>query len=144
MTAGKAAIQRMNLSDLEGLWRLGRVIEDRRAGLTGRFEGEARWSRDGGGMVQEESGMLRYGMSTPMRATRRYLWRADDAGLCVLFDDGRPFHIVPEAGDEAVHDCPPDTYRVRYAFDLPRRFTTTWHVIGPRKDATLTSHFTRV
>ena len=134
----------MDLADLEGHWRLGRVIEDRRAGLTGRFEGEARWTRDGSRLVQDESGLLRYGVAAPMRATRRYVWHADDAGLNVLFEDGRPFHIVPAAGDMALHQCPPDAYRVLYVFDLPGRFTTTWHVTGPRKDATLTSIFTRV
>jgi hypothetical protein len=134
----------MRLGDLEGLWHLGRVVEDRRAALTGRFDGEARWRPDAAGLVQDERGLLRYGAATPMQATRRYLWRADDAGLCVLFDDGRPFHIVPPEGELALHDCPPDRYRVRYSFDLPDRFTTTWHVTGPRKDATLTSTFTRL
>lgn len=134
----------MRLDDLEDLWRLGRVIEDRRAGVTGRLEGESRWTRDGAGLVQEETGLLRYGNAAPMQATRRYLWRADDAGLCVLFDDGRPFHIVPAEGEMADHHCPPDHYRVRYSFELPDRFTTSWHVTGPRKDATLTSTFTRV
>lgn len=134
----------MTLDDLQGLWHLGRVIEDRRAGLTGRFEGEARWSPDAAGLVQDESGLLRYAAATPMQAARRYLWRADDAGLNVLFEDGRPFHIVPPEGEMAQHHCPPDHYRVRYSFDLPDCFTTTWHVSGPRKDATLTSTFTRV
>lgn len=142
MQAGKLATA-LTLDDLEGLWHLGRVIEDRRAGVTGRLEGESRWTPDGGGLMQEERGLLRYGRAAPMQAARRYLWRADDAGLNVLFDDGRPFHIVPVAGEIAEHHCPPDHYRVRYAFDLPGRFTTTWHVAGPRKDATLTSTFTR-
>ncbi len=132
------------LADLEGRWTLEREIEDRRAGLAGRFVGEAEWCADAAGLVQRESGVLSYGSAAPMQATRRYLWRAQGADLAVFFDDGRAFHSVPESGEEALHDCPPDTYRVRYSFDLPQRFSTIWHVTGPRKDAVLRSTFTRV
>mgnify|MGYP001795186644 CR=1 FL=1 len=121
---------------------MNRVIEDRRADLTGRFEGEAAWTPDNVGLIQDETGMMHYGAAAPMRATRRYLWR-DANGLEVFFDDGRAFHLVPEPGAEAVHDCPPDTYRVRYEVLSPDQFRSTWHVTGPRKDATLTSFFER-
>jgi hypothetical protein len=131
------------LADLEGRWRLSRVIEDARAGLTGRLEGEAVWRTDGNGLVQEESGTLHYGTAAPMQATRRYLWRADGEGITVLFEDGRPFHTLPAAGAEAVHHCDPDLYRVTYSLNLPASFTQIWRVTGPRKDAQITSHFTR-
>ncbi|OAN84345.1 hypothetical protein A8B78_07325 [Jannaschia sp. EhC01] len=130
------------LADLEGRWRVLRDIDDRRAGLTGRFEGEALWSPDADGLTQTEAGVLRYATAAPMQATRRYLWREDGDGLHVFFDDGRPFHTVPAQGQEALHDCPPDIYRVRYTF-AENAFTTVWHVTGPRKDAVLTTYFTR-
>ncbi len=62
----------------------------------------------------------------------------------VFFDDGRPFHTVPAHGAEALHDCPPDTYRVRYTYDATDTFSTRWHVTGPRKDAVLRTQFTRL
>lgn len=131
------------LLNLEGRWRVLRDIDDRLAGLTGQFEGEALWSLDTDGLVQTETGVMTYGTAPPMQATRRYLWREDAGGLHVFFDDGRPFHTVPPPGKEALHDCPPDTYRVRYSFAADT-FTTIWHVTGPRKDAVLSSVFTRV
>lgn len=134
----------MRLADLEGRWQITRSIEDRRADLTGVFEGEAVWAPDAEGLIQTEVGTLRYGTATPMQATRRYLWRGQDADLNVFFHDGRPFHTVPEAGKEALHDCPPDTYRVRYTFTDPESFATRWHVTGPRKDAVLSTVFTKV
>ena len=134
----------LRLVDLEGGWDLRRRIADARAGLVGRFEGTSVWSRDGDGLAQVEEGLLHYGPAAPMRASRRYLWREDASGVHVLFEDGRAFHAVPDAGQVAVHDCPPDTYRVRYDFALPDRFTTIWHVTGPRKDAVLTSVFRRM
>ncbi|ABD55579.1 hypothetical protein Jann_2662 [Jannaschia sp. CCS1] len=132
----------MRLDDLRGRWSVERVIEDHRADLTGRFEGEAIWSPDANGLVQTEVGVLHYGSASPMQATRRYLWRAQGEGIAVFFDDARPFHIVPAPGQEALHDCPPDTYRVRYAFTGLDAFTTVWHVTGPRKHMTLTTRFT--
>ncbi len=133
----------ITLQELEGLWRLSRVIEDARAGLTGGLEGQSLWSRGEGGLIQTETGMLHYGNAAPMQATRRYLWRGEGGALQVFFDDGRPFHEVPQDGGEALHDCPPDTYRVTYRFGGPEAFTTRWHVTGPRKDAVITSTFTR-
>ena len=131
----------IRLDDLEGHWRLSRVIRDARAGITGRFEGACVWRPDARGLVQEETGLLHYGAAPPMQAARRYLWRAEGAELQVFFDDGRPFHIVPRGGAEALHDCPPDIYRVRYDFDDAAEFRTSWHVTGPRKDAVIDSHF---
>lgn len=131
-----------HLTELQGRWQVRRHIDDRRAGLRGQFEGEAVWTPDTEGLIQTETGVLHYGDAAPMQATRRYLWREDARGLHVLFDDGRPFHRVPQPGREALHDCPPDTYSVWYAFD-GAAFTTVWHVTGPRKDMTLTTRFTR-
>lgn len=133
----------ITLADLEGHWRLARVIEDARAGVTGRLKGEAVWRPDAAGLVQEESGVLHYGDATPMQATRRYLWRAEGTEIAVLFEDGRPFHTLPPQGAEAIHHCDPDLYRVTYSFDWPRAFTQLWQVTGPRKNARIISEFTR-
>lgn len=132
------------LSEFEGRWSVARVITDARAGLEGRFEGEAIWSPDADGLVQEERGVLHYGSAPPMQATRRYLWRQEAGALRVLFEDGRAFHTVPTDGSTALHDCPPDTYRVQYEFNGSESFITRWRVTGPRKDAILLTQFTRV
>ncbi|WP_224815210.1 DUF6314 family protein [Hasllibacter sp. MH4015] len=133
----------INLSDLEGRWRVNRVIEDERAGLTGRFEGVSVWTPERDGLLQSEDGILTYGGAAPMKATRRYHWAEIDGALHVFFDDGRPFHVVPQDGAEAVHDCPPDIYRVTYRF-RGAGFDTCWRVTGPRKNMVLTSTFARV
>lgn len=134
----------IGLDALKGRWQLSRVITDYRADLTGQFEGEAVWRPFEGGLEQVEQGVLRYGAAAPMQATRRYLWRAQVAELAVFFDDGRPFHTVPADGEEALHDCPPDTYRVRYSCTGTDAFSTLWRVTGPRKDMLLDTTFTRL
>ncbi|WP_341861837.1 DUF6314 family protein [Gymnodinialimonas sp. 57CJ19] len=134
----------IGLDALKGRWRLSRVITDYRADMTGRFEGEAMWRPFDDGLEQVEEGTLRYGAAAPMQATRRYLWRSEGADLAVFFDDGRPFHTVPKAAEEALHDCPPDTYRVRYTFADKDQFSTLWRVTGPRKDMLLDTTFTRI
>ncbi len=136
----------IDLSDLEGRWHLTRRIEDLRAGLSGRLEGEAIWLRDADGLRQEERGLLHYGSAPPMQASRVYLWRAEQDGLIVLFEDGRPFHrLRPGSVSGPVADrhlCPPDVYDVRYTFEAWPVWEQHWHVTGPRKDARITSRFT--
>lgn len=134
----------ITLDALEGRWRLERDIEDARAGVSGRLEGEAIWRADAQGFVQEESGLLHYADAAPMQATRRYLWRAGETGIDVFFEDGRPFHTLPADGEEALHHCAPDLYRVTYTFTGPAEFTQIWHVTGPRKAARIASRFTRL
>jgi len=122
------------LADFEGRWQLSRRIEDHRAGVTGRLEGEAVFEPGQGGLILTETGRLRYGAGAPMQAERRYLWRAEAGGIAVFFEDGRPFHRFSPAAPEARHDCPPDLYRVRYDFSVWPAWRAVWHVTGPRKD----------
>lgn len=129
------------LAYLEGRWRLERRIEDRRAGIVGRFDGTCDWVPDGQGLRQVEEGVLQYGTAAPMRASRVYLWRAEEDGLAVLFEDGRPFHRLGADRVADRHHCPPDIYDVRYDFGDWPQWMQEWTVTGPRKDATLTSRF---
>lgn len=131
----------IGLSDLEGCWRLDRVIEDRRAGLTGRLSGTCAWRPDAAGLVQEEEGVLRYGDGPPMQASRRYLWREAGEALAILFEDGRPFHRLAPGRQSDTHLCPPDTYEVTYLFGDGRDFATVWRVTGPRKDLLIRSRY---
>jgi len=130
------------LSDFEGRWHLARRVEDHRAGLTGRLDGTATWSRrDPATLEQTETGLLHYGSAPPMQATRRYLWRADGQGIAVFFDDGRPFHSFRPQIPTARHHCPPDLYDVTYDLSGWPRWTATWQVTGPRKHATIVSRY---
>ncbi|QBY02604.1 trigger factor [Rhodophyticola sp. CCM32] len=131
------------MAALEGVWCLDREIDDRRAGLTGRFVGEAIWAPDGAGLTQTETGLLRYGTAPPMQATRRYIWREGHGGPEVFFADGRPFHQVTGTG-AAHHDCPPDVYEVRYEVTDWPLWQSRWQVSGPRKDAVIISRYRRI
>lgn len=131
----------IGLGDLQGLWRLTRTIADARAGVMGHLEGTSRWHPDAAGLVQEEEGVLHYGAAPPMQAARRYLWRAEGAGLAVLFEDGRPFHKLAPGRTQDRHWCDPDTYDVTYDLSHWPDWTQVWHVTGPRKDAVITSRF---
>jgi hypothetical protein len=128
----------MRLSAFAGDWIIARTIEDVRGGRSGRLDGQARFVPDaGGGLVYAEEGLLTLGGGPPARAGRRYLWRDGGAGAIeVRFEDGRFFHrfYADEERPSAVHDCPPDQYRVRYDFARWPRWTAEWRVRGPRKD----------
>ncbi len=133
----------ISLADLIGAWRLSRVIEDQRAGITGRFEGECHWREEGSNIWQEENGLLHYGTAPPMRATRRYLWQQQGAALALFFEDGRPFHTLSTDQTRDAHWCDPDMYHVSYDFSQWPEWQSVWKVTGPRKDALITSRFTR-
>jgi hypothetical protein len=128
----------MRLSAFEGLWEMTRAIEDVRAGETGSLTGVAQFApAAGGGLLYSETGSLSLGGRPAVEATRRYLWRdGGAAAIEVLFEDKRFFHrfYADEARPAALHDCPPDRYRVRYDFSRWPRWTAEWRVTGPRKD----------
>lgn len=135
------------LSDFAGRWSVTRRITDHSGGPYGRFEGHAMLTP---GQTTEllyaETGQLRLGDMPPFQAERRYLWRADGSAIATFFEDGRPFHRIALGAAEAhdLHDCPPDTYRVRYEFGAwPDTWTAFWDVTGPRKDYSMISEYQR-
>lgn len=134
----------MQLSSFAGLWRLDRIIEDVATGRTGHFAGEARFDPVPDGLAYLEEGTLRFPGSPPTRATRRYAWRDGGAGtIAVWFEDGRFFHRfdAEDPAPAARHDCPPDSYRVRYDFRSWPRWQAEWRVTGPRKDYGIASTY---
>ncbi len=131
---------------LAGPWHIDRRIEDRRTTLPQSFDGTAVFVETGtDALLYREEGTLVTGNRT-IRATQSHHWQCAPDHADVAFADGRPFHRVVLDGHRAgaVHDCPPDLYRVAYRFETPDCWWQTWHVTGPRKDYTLESVFTRL
>ncbi|MEL6643966.1 MAG: DUF6314 family protein [Pseudomonadota bacterium] len=134
-----------DLMDFAGIWRIHREIDFTDRDTHARFLGEASLTPHGTGLIYSETGELRLGQAPPMRAERRYLWEpSDTGGIATFFDDGRPFHVFTlNAASQATHKCPPDTYRVAYAFHDWPAWTATWAVTGPKKAYTMVSLYTR-
>ena len=130
------------LQDFLGFWRLERVIVPAQ-GPAARFTGQARFTPEGAALRYHEEGELTLPGAAPMRAERRYLWRAEGEEIAVFFDDGRPFHRFSPAAPAAHHWCDPDDYRVRYDFAAWPLWHAEWRVQGPRKDYTMRSEYRR-
>ena len=132
-------------SDFLGSWRVERRIDDRRAGVAGRFDGTAAFAPQEGGLRYREEGTLRLGDGPALAAARESLWRWGGEGIEVLFADGRPFHrFVPEGratGTE--HPCGGDLYRVVYDLTAWPAWSTLWEVEGPTKSYALRTAYLR-
>lgn len=132
---------------LRGTWQLGRMIEDRRAGQTGSFIGQAVFEDDeNGGLRYEETGTLRIG-GHEGPASRVYLYRfPHDLGIAeVFFDDGRAFHVLDLRDGiwEGEHLCGPDIYNGLVEVIAVNQWTSRWVVTGPRKDLTMETEYRR-
>jgi hypothetical protein len=138
------------LRAFEGRWHLSRVIEDRRAQSSGQFEGRALFAPQAGklGVLDYfETGEMSYAGQPPMAASRAYIWQQAPGGIAVLFDDGRPFHVIEDTrgAPDAVHHCDPDLYHVSYDFSRwAAGWRAVWRVQGPRKDYRMVSEYRRI
>lgn len=131
------------LGDFEGVWQLSRRIEQQNAPHA-ELHGSAVLRPDAHGLCYDETGLLRVGDQPPVTAERRYLWRSGPgAEIEVLFADGRAFHRIDPADPQDSHWCDPDRYEVQYDFSRWPRWTSIWHVRGPRKDYVMTSEYRR-
>lgn len=131
------------LDDFIGNWKIDRAIDDRLSGQEGRFEGHARFVREGDILRYREEGLLSLGGGPPMTAVREYLWRDAAGRIVVDHGDGRVFHDFDPAEPVARHLCGPDEYRVTYDFHGWPDWSAEWKVIGPRKDYTMISRYSR-
>ncbi|WP_397542995.1 DUF6314 family protein [Roseovarius salis] len=133
------------LGDFEGDWRVVRDIQHA-DGLEAWFDGTASFVPDGAGLTYREEGGLVIAGQAPVRAERRYLWRArDDGRIAVLFDDGAAFHVFDPAADRPSdsHDCASDLYEVLYDFGGWPLWRARWCVTGPHKDYRMNSLYWR-
>lgn len=134
----------MTLAEFEGEWRIARMIRDRLAKRTGRFDGSAVLHADGDGLAYSERGLLRFPGNPPLEAVRCCLWRQAGKRISVLFQDGRPFHdFTPKGVSTAEHSCPPDSYAVLYDFSRWPQWSSEWTVSGPRKDYSMVTRYVR-
>ena len=136
-----------SLNDFSGEWELTKEIQDYTGQSSGKFSGAARFTNhDDHTALYHEGGTLELTTGQSMRAERRYRWLQESNGkVAVLFEDGRPFHLVDlnESSPSGHHFCDPDTYQVEYDFSDWPNWKSTWRVTGPRKDYIMHSEFRR-
>ncbi|WP_434993457.1 DUF6314 family protein [Arthrobacter sp. Ld5] len=132
------------LAFLAGAWATERTMLDRSSGTTGTFTGVTVFRPDGDGLGWEEEGTARWA-SFRGPASRSYRLVAGEAGVVVMFPDGRVLCRLDlrsgTAHDE--HLCSPDTYRVEFVVPSPDTVRYSWDVTGPAKDLLLTTTLTR-
>lgn len=129
------------LGHLAGRWRVRRTAEDLAAGESGRFEGAAEFTPDGGGLTHTEHGEFsRRGAHREARRAHSH-GPGPDGTVLVAFPDGRPFHDLDLRTGRwrAVHGCPPDRYEGEFTILGPDRWRAVWRVTGPAKDPLLTT-----
>ena len=135
-----------SLADLEGLWNVRRQIVHA-DGAVNAFVGTTRFHRVGHRLIQDEEGQLLMSEGTsPIKATRRYIWTQERGRLECAFEDMRPFHTVPLGTlcPETTYLCPPDRYQVSYDFRPMDGWISIWRVEGPRKDYEMRNEYSLV
>ncbi|MEM8633145.1 MAG: DUF6314 family protein [Pseudomonadota bacterium] len=139
-------MKKLSITSFLGAWSLERAINDISVGGEGRLSGTVDIRREGEGWAYNEKGALRYGDQPQLAATRRYLWQSlpgQRPGIEVLFEDGRPFHIIDlgQTMPHAEHVCAPDLYHVTYDFAQWPTWYSVWRVSGPRKNYRMLSRY---
>ena len=123
-----------------GTWRAHRRILDARTGGVTRFEGTALISPG----HFEEDGIVDHAGQT-YQASRRYRLVFGERRVDVHFEDGRPFIALTAASIQSVlHVCGKDRYRGRFLFADHDFWTEAWSVLGPRKNYTALTRYTRI
>ena len=133
----------ITLEDFVGAWVMERRIVHADA-PDAQYRGSARFLESDDGLVYEEKGLLKVEGQRPMSAQRCYIWRLGEGGVIeVLFEDGRPFHLIDFAAPKNTHYCDPDTYEVAYQFGQWPDWISTWKVNGPQKAYQMVSTYRR-
>lgn len=131
---------------LAGEWRLDRRVVDHAA-----MTGLAVFTPSGATLHYRESGHMVLETGQALQFSRSYIYRFNKELMEVLFDEQplRLFQsvVLTRQEDQVVgkgsHDCPPDTYTSRYRFMLPRAFSISHQVQGPRKFFVIETDFSR-
>jgi hypothetical protein len=134
------------LGYLLGTWQVSRAIDDRRAGISGSFDGTAVLAGAPGADLlapgararYTETGTLRYGRHTGPAQRTLDATRLESGAVLLSFTNGQPYIELDLSTGvcERRHPCGEDTYDsamvVRSADVLEER----WLVRGPAKDYT--------
>lgn len=133
-----------------GRWRMARRIEDRRDARTGAATGEASFLDVGGEVLAcSETLAIDYG-GRRIDGEQRMLWRFGETGPVLHFHDGRFFCAMifrEERGvyrADVVHDCGDDRYEGEATMTGMNEWRLVWNVLGPRKDYTLDTAYSRI
>lgn len=140
---------------LAGDWSVSRIYEPD----LGSFQGKATFTRlNPCSLSYRESGEIKHFTGQVTSAYQEYTYVFDAGFIEVLFSHGpnigaRFVRLNIDGTDmadysslhqlDAVHECHPDLYRVRYMFQLPYSFRTEIDVSGPRKRYRAISDFSR-
>ena len=118
----------------------------------GEMTGQARFvALDASTLHYREDGQLRLSSGHRSDAWREYYYLHEGETIRVCFADAPPgsrtLHILRLGPDTAavsdVHVCAADTYTGHYRFVLPTRFEITMTVLGPNKDYSIYTVYTR-
>lgn len=126
-----------------GKWSIDRDIS-----IYGRVHGEASFAR-----VSGKSTVLRYFEEVNLhtgKGHRQYLYKFENDQVNVYFDDGENkgdlFHKLSLDSDDSAtgdHLCKKDFYRCIYSFISEDSFSIQYTVVGPKKDYTIETVYSR-
>lgn len=131
-----------SIAALAGDWRLERVIVDHLNENRSSFSGTAVFKPAETGWKYRETGELKTA-SGAFLASRSYQYVDEPGGAKVFFEGGAEFHSFQWASPITTHFCSPDLYTVAYRFMEWPVWHVGWHVRGPRKHYSLSSHYAR-
>ncbi|MFZ5617347.1 MAG: DUF6314 family protein [Pseudomonadota bacterium] len=137
-----------------GAWRMSRRIDDRRGARAGTAWGEAIFAAMEGGesaiLSCNEALIIDYGGSR-IAGEQKTVWRFGDArGPDLHFRDGRFFCAMLFREERGVwraefsHDCGEDRYEGAALVTDESNWRLVWNVIGPRKDYSLDTAYSRI
>jgi len=131
---------------LSGSWRLDRAIVDHLLSSTGTMHGAAQFNAYGNSLINEERGTLSFGAHEGLaEQTYSYDFSSSDGRALVRFRDGRPFHELDLSAGETIvrHPCEPDRYEGRFTALDENHWQSDWTIVGPRKNLTIVTLYTR-
>jgi hypothetical protein len=133
---------------LIGSWSFDRIVEGQAT-----MQGVATFTPlDAERLAYREQGRLKLQNGTELEAEREYVFRKRDQGFEVFFKETPPrlFHAIELAVSDggglsgsAGHLCSPDHYQSTYAFLADGGFVIRHIVLGPRKDYTMVTTYSR-
>jgi Family of unknown function (DUF6314) len=134
---------------LAGSWSFDRIIEGQ-----GTMQGTAVFTPlDRDRLVYREQGSLKLLNGTELQAEREYIFSKSNRGFEVFFKENPPrlFHEISLSirvggglSGGARHLCNLDKYQSTYTFLPDGRYVIRHVVLGPRKDYTMTTTYTRL